>query len=65
MFATSLALALQAQPAESSGFSMHRILGSIPHDPASLVALAFCVVAVLAVLWAGHRKPKDETAAEK
>lgn len=56
----SLAFALQsAKPAKSSGFSMKMILGSMPHDPASIVALVLCVVAVAAVLWAGHRKPKD------
>jgi hypothetical protein len=58
---TPLALALQSKPAQPSGFSLKMILANVPHDPASLVALALCVGAVVLVLWAGHRQPKDES----
>lgn len=60
----SLALIPQAKTTAPSAFSLKAILGNIPHDPASVVALVLCVAVVAVVLWAGHRKPKDESPEE-
>ncbi|MCG6956349.1 MAG: hypothetical protein LJF04_10215 [Gemmatimonadetes bacterium] len=57
----SLALVQQQKPAaQPSPFSLKMILANLPHDPASVIALILCVAAVGLVVWAGHRKPKDE-----
>lgn len=61
---TSLALAQQSKSAQPSNFSLKTILANVPHDPASVVALVLCVAVVGVVLWAGHRKPKDESPQE-
>jgi hypothetical protein len=59
---TSLALIQQSKNTQPSNFSLKGILANVPHDPASVVALVLCVAVVGVVLWAGHRKPKDESA---
>ncbi|MCG6990110.1 MAG: hypothetical protein LJF06_18355 [Gemmatimonadetes bacterium] len=58
---TSLALIQQSKSTQPSNFSLKMILANVPHDPASIVALVLCVGVVAVVLWAGHRKPKDES----
>lgn len=61
---TALALIQQSTTTQPSDFSLKGILANIPHDPASLVALVLCVAVIAWVLWAGHRKPKDEAPEE-
>jgi len=49
------ALALVAQDAEGA-FSMHRLLQSLPTDPASIITLLIAAAAVGLVIWTGRSR---------